>query len=430
MPHDLVIRRAQLRDRAGLVDLAIDSGRFTLIAEGIDSPGREEIDAAGRLVTEPFVDTHFHIDKSFYGETRGRYTYPLRELESSADDFAGELRSGMVEYEQFHENVVPIEETWAFKRAYTVQDVAERVSRALRLALQHGTLALRMFADVDSHAGLTALRGVLRAKERFSDVMDLQVCAFPQEGLTTNPRTHELLAEAVHEGADVIGGLPWVEWDEAAAQEHIDFCFDLAMKHDLDLHFLCDDTDNPNARTLERVAIKALRTNYLGRVASAHNGALRHYPDVHAAKVIELVRQARMSITANAHVNALGTYTRVPELLRAGVNVCVGQDDLDNFYYPLGRADLLDAVHYTVHLARLATPRGFEVAYDIATHNGAKALRLTDYGIAEGNTANVQLYAAHNLHGVLQMNAERSYVVSRGSVVVETKRESTWRWQG
>lgn len=430
MPHDLVIRRAQLRNRDGLVDIAIDGGRFTRIAEGIEGTGREEIDAAGRLATEPFVDTHFHIDKSFYGEAMGRYRYPLRELATPGVDFTDEPRSGMIEYEQFHDNVIPIEATWAFKRAYTIEDVAERVGRALKLAVRHGTLAMRMFVDVDSHAGLTALRGVLRAKERFADVMDLQVCAFPQEGLATNPRTHDLLGEAIREGADVVGGLPWVEWDDAAAQAHIDFCFDLALKHDLDLHFLCDDTDNPNARTLEKVAVKALRTGYLGRVSSGHNGALRHYPDIHAAKVIQLVRQAGMNITANAHVNSLGTYTLVPELLRAGVNVCVGQDDLDNFYYPLGRADLLEAVHYTVHLARLATPRGFEVAFDIATHNGAKALRLRDYRIAEGNPANLQLFAAANVHQVLQMNAERNLVVSRGQVVVETRRETTWRWQG
>ena len=430
MPHDLIIRRVQLRGRAELVDIAIDGGRFTRIAEGIDHTGREEIDAAGRLATEPFVDAHFHIDKSFYGETMGRYRYPLQELAPTGSDFADEPRSGMIEYEQFHDNVVPIEATWAFKRAYTVADVAERVGRALRLAVRHGTLAVRMFVDVDSHAGLTALRGVLHARERFAEIMDLQVCAFPQEGLATNPRTHDLLTEAIGEGADVVGGLPWVEWDDLAAQQHIDFCFELAQKHDLDLHFLCDDTDNPNARTLERVAIKALRTGYLGRVSSGHNGALRHYPDVHAAKVIQLVRQAGMSITANAHVNALGTYTRVPELLRAGVNVCVGQDDLDNFYYPLGRADLLEAVHYTVHLARLATPRGFEVAFDIATHNGAKALRLREHGIAEGHPANLQIFAAANLHQVIQMNAERNYVISRGRVVVETRRETAWRWQG
>jgi cytosine/creatinine deaminase len=430
MSHDLVIRRAQLRNREGLVDIAIDGDRFTRIAAGVEGTGREEIDADGRLVTEPFVDTHFHIDKSFYGDVMGRYRYPLRDLAGPETDFADEPRSGMIEYEQFHDNVVPIEATWAFKRAYTVDDVAERVGRALRLAVQHGTLAMRMFVDVDSHAGLTALRGVVQAKGRFSDVMDLQICAFPQEGLSTNPRTHELLAEAVREGADVVGGLPWIEWDDGAAQEHIDFCFELAMEHDLDLHFLCDDTDNPNARTLEKVAVKALRTGYWGRVSSGHNGALRHYPDVHAAKVIQLVRLAGMNITANAHVNALGTYTRVPELLRAGVNVCVGQDDLDNFYYPLGRADLLEAVHYTVHLARLATPRGFEVAFDIATHNGAKTLRLSGYGIAEDHPANLQLFAARNLHQVIQMNAERNVVISRGRVVVETRRETDWHWKG
>ena len=425
MPDDLIVRNAQLRQRAGLVDIGVADGVITAIEPRITGAGRREIDAAGRLVTEPLVDCHFHIDKSFFGEVTGRYDYPLKEREAkAAASFEGEPRSGMLDYEMSHENVVPIEETWAFKRTYTVDDVAQRIGRALDLAISYGTLAMRMFVDVDSFAGLTALEGAVKARERYGATMDLQICAFPQEGLSTNEESFELMERALVSGADVVGGLPWVEWTDAAASAHIDFCFELAKRFDKDVHFLCDDAPDPMSRTLEMVAAKTIATGFNGRVSSSHNGALRHYPDAHAVRVINMLKQAGVNMVANANVNSLGTYTRVPELLAAGVNVSFGQDDLDNFYYPLGRADMLDVMNFTVHMAHLATPRGFETAFDIGTFNGARTLRLGRYGIAVGNPANMLVFAGHNAHQVLQMQSDRNYVISKGQVVCETNRTS------
>ncbi|MBX3141146.1 MAG: amidohydrolase family protein [Trueperaceae bacterium] len=425
MPDDLIVRNAQLRQRAGLVDIGVADGVITAIEPRITGAGRREIDAAGRLVTEPLVDCHFHIDKSFFGEVTGRYDYPLKEREAkAAASFEGEPRSGMLDYEMSHENVVPIEETWAFKRTYTVDDVAQRIGRALDLAISYGTLAMRMFVDVDSFAGLTALEGAVKARERYGATMDLQICAFPQEGLRTNEESFELMERALVSGADVVGGLPWVEWTDAAASAHIDFCFELAKRFDKDVHFLCDDAPDPMSRTLEMVAAKTIATGFNGRVSSSHNGALRHYPDAHAVRVINMLKQAGVNMVANANVNSLGTYTRVPELLAAGVNVSFGQDDLDNFYYPLGRADMLDVMNFTVHMAHLATPRGFETAFDIGTFNGARTLRLGRYGIAVGNPANMLVFAGHNAHQVLQMQSDRNYVISKGQVVCETNRTS------
>lgn len=428
MPNDLIVRNAQLRQRAELVDIGITDGKITAIETGLGGSAKTEIDAAGRLVTEPLVDCHFHIDKSFFGEVTGRYDYPLREGSSNAvTAFEGEPRSGMLDYEMSHENVVPIEETWAFKRAYTPEDVAQRIGRALDLAIQHGTLAMRMFVDVDSFAGLTALEGAVRARERYGATMDLQICAFPQEGLMTNKGSFDLMERAMASGADVVGGLPWVEWTDAAASDHVDFCFDLAARFDRDIHFLCDDTSDPMSRTLEMVAAKAITSGFGGRVSSSHNGALRHYPDAHAVRVINMLKQAGVNMVANANVNSLGTYTRVPELLAAGVNVSFGQDDLDNFYYPLGRADMMDVMNFTVHMAHLATPRGFETAFDIGTVNGARTLGLKEYGLAVGNPANMLVFDGRNVHDVLQMQSVRNYVISKGRVVSETNRTNSLR---
>ncbi len=423
--YDLVVRRAQLRRRAGLVDIGVKDRVITDIEPELQHPGREEIDAGGRLVTEPFVDCHFHIDKSFFGETVGRYDYPLKPLAQSSERFEGEIRSGMQEYELLHSNVVPIEQTWEFKRRYTAEDVAARVVRALELAMAHGTLAVRMFTDVDSFAGLRALEGVLLARERMGRTMALQVCAFPQEGLVTNQASFDLMRQALEMGADVVGGIPFVELDDEGARRHVAYCFELAKRYDRDLHVLCDDAPNPNFRTLEFVAAATIREGYEGRVSSSHNGALRVYPDAHAARVINLVRQARLNIVANPNVNSLGTLTRVNELLAAGVNVCSGQDDLDNFYYPLGRADLLDSMNFMVHLAHMATPEGFETAFDIVSRNGAKTLGLEGYGLRVGAEANLLIFDGRNLHDVLQMQSDRNYVIARGQVVATTTRRRT-----
>ncbi len=422
MVYDLVLRRAQLRQHRDTVDIGITDGRIVAIAPRIEAPARDEIDAAGRLVTEPFVDCHFHVDKAFTGVTMGRFRYPLRSLPEIDAAFAAEARAGdtggAVPYHGPH----PLDLHRVLKRRYTIENVAERVGKALELALVHGTLAMRVFVDVDPIQRLTALRAVLGARERVADRMSVQVCAFPQDGLLDSPEMATLMEEAMHLGADVVGGIPWVEPDDTAAQAHIDWCFSLARRFDRGVHMLCDDTPDPNSRTLEMVAARTIRDGYQGRVAASHNGALRLYPDEHAAKVIDLVRQAEMHIVVIPSLNLLGTLTRVEEMLAAGINVCCGQDDLDNFFYPLGRANMLDAMHLIVHIAHLATPQGFETAYDIVTRQGARALGLERYAIEAGADANLLIFEGKTLHEVLQMQADRAYVIARGRVVATTTR--------
>lgn len=407
MAFDLVIRRAQLRKRAGLVDIGIVGGKIAAIDVRLDPPGRQEIDAAGRLVTEPFVDCHFHIDKSFTGAMLSRYTYPLRPLH---------IVGG--------EGTDPVAQHRILKPGYTVENVSERIERALALALVHGTLAVRMFVDVDPVQKLTAFKAALRARDRFADRMTLQICAFPQEGLLSHPETLSLMEQALTLGADVVGGIPWIEPDTTRALAHIERCFSLAKRFDRDVHLLCDDTANPTSRTLEMTAAVTIREGYRRRVAASHNGALRYYADADAARVIGLVRDAGIHAVVVPNLGLLGTLTRVEELVTSGINVCSGQDDLDNFFYPLGWADMLDAVFLMVHVAHLATPEGFEVAFDVGTRNGARALGVRDYGIHVDASADLVIFDAHNLQEVLQRRADRVYVIARGRVAATTTRQS------
>lgn len=424
MSLELKVQSAQLRGVPHLMDIGIAGGRIVQLERSITEPADRTIDAGGQLVTPPFADPHCHIDKSYFGELTGRYDYqkhPEVPDESLLAKFRGQARSGMGDMEFVHPNVIPLWESWLFKERYTVDAVAERMLRVLRTAAGNGVLAMRMFCDVDTHAGLKTVEAGLRVREQLRGSMALQVVAFPQEGIWTDPGTDVLMERAVELGADVVGGIPFVEWTEADMQRHVSFCFDLAQRFRRDLHFLCDDTSDPSARTLEMVAVTKLRTGFSGAVASSHNGALSQYPEEHRVRVIGLLRQAGVAIVANAHVNLLGTYTAVPELLQAGILVAAGQDDIDNFYYPLGQPDPLEVAFCVVHAARLAYPEGMEQAFDMVSTNAGKVMGLPKLEVAVGAEANLVVHDARHVRDAIRYRYPRPYVISRGRVVAESR---------
>lgn len=427
MAFDLVIQGAQLRGSPTLTDIGILDGRIAALRPGLDTEGAEVIDAGGRLTVPGFIDSHVHIGKSFYGRETGRWVYGAKEWapEGLQERYRRRSKSAMADYEMRAENVVPILRTWAWKEAYTVEDVARRIGDVLTLALGNGVTASRMFIDVDSFAGLVELEGAFEAKRRFGDLMQLQICAFPQEGLDADPETAGLMRRAMEMGVDVVGGLPWIEWTDELCRRHVDFVFELAREFDKPLHFLCDDARSPMARTLEQVAAKTLQTGWYGRVASSHNGALSSYPEAHAYKVMNLIRNAEMNISCNSHVNLLGALTRVHELVDLGVNVSIGQDDVDNFYYPFGRCDPLEWAWSMVHAGSFAYPRGIEQVFDMLTVNGARTLGLTDYGLEEGRRADLVVLDCRHPHDAIQFQVDRRHVISNGRRVAGTTRE-TW----
>lgn len=432
MGADLTIRNAQLRGAQDLADISVADGRISSIAPVGDTTAEpdqesEVIDAGGRLVVPGFVDSHFHIGKSFYGRDTHRYDYRQEEWNPEGLDkrYHRRYRSGMADYELRYDNIIPIVKQWAWKEAYTVDDVAGRIVDALTLGLASGVTACRMFIDVDSFAGLTEIEGAIEARRRFGELMQLQICAFPQEGLDADPQTADLMVQAMELGADVVGGLPWIEWTDDLCKRHVDFCFELAQKYDAPLHFLCDDAKSPLARTLEYVAAKTIQTGYYGRVASSHNGALSYYPDAHALKVMNLIRNAEMSICCNSHVNLLGAVTRVHELVDLGVNVSIGQDDVDNFYYPFGREDPLEWAWSMAHAGGFAYPSGIEEVFDMLTTNGARTIGLSNYGLDVGCRADLVVLDCAHPRDAIQFQVDRLHVISGGRLVAGTHRE---RW--
>ncbi|HLX55815.1 MAG TPA: amidohydrolase family protein, partial [Ktedonobacteraceae bacterium] len=218
--------------------------------------------------------------------------------------------------------------------------------------------------------------------------------------------------------------------DEARA--HIDFCFELAKRYDKDIHMLVDDTDNPLSRSLEYLAVKTLREGYQGRVAASHCGALAAYNEVHAYKVMDLLKQANVSISSNPHISLVvqGRYdqepirrgiTRVKQLWQHGVNVFSSQDDVADPFYPFGRNDQQEVVGYICHTAHMAAPSEIEAAFDFVTYNAARALRLQDYGLEPGCKADLNVLAAPDVREVLRLQQPPRWVIRKGKALVRTQ---------
>jgi cytosine deaminase len=398
-----IVRRARLRGFEDLVDIAIEDGKIAAVEAGLSGDAVVELDADGSLVVPGFVDGHMHLDKCMLGDS-------MRPNKSQT----------LVE---------AIEITNEHKRHYTVEEIVGRASGVLETAISNGTIAMRGFADVGTVGGLVPIQALLALKERFAGRIELQVCAFPQEGLTMDPGAEELMREAMKLGADVVGGIPWLELTDQYVRDHVDFCFALAQEYDKDLHFLADDTDDSTSRSLEYLAVRSAEEGYHGRVTASHCGALAAYDDTHARRVIEKVLAGGVSISSNTHISlVLGGrsdrglirrgITRTKELIEAGVNVLASQDDVNDPYYPFGRSDQLEVAQYAAHAAHMTYPYELEQILDLVTTNAAKALRLEGYGTAVGDRADLVVLGVPSVREALRLLPPRKYVLRAGEVVV------------
>ena len=403
---DLIIRNARLLDRDERWDIGIDAGRIKALETSITEEGEKEIDAEGALAAPTYINGHVHHDKSNLGDVmRPNKTNSFQEC---------------------------LEITWEHKRTYTIDDIVERASRAIEEGILNGTTVFRVFADVDTIGGMTPLKGIIALREKWADIVDIEVVDFPQEAIIRDPGTKDLMREGMKIGADVVGGLPWHEHLDEDARSHIDFCFDLALEYDKDIHMLVDDTDNPNSRSLEYLAAKTIREEYQGRVSASHCGALAAYDEVHARKVIALVAEAGVSISTNPHISlvAQGRYdtdnmrrgvTRAKDLWQAGANVFSAQDDVNDPYYPFGRNDQQEVASFVCHACHMTYPNEIRAVFDFITQNAAKALRLDGYGLAVGNNADLNILCAPSVHHVLRLQQPPKYVIKSGKILASNK---------
>jgi cytosine deaminase len=397
---EIVVRGARLRGaRKALHDIAIAAGRIARIGERIAGSAAVEIDARGGLATESFVNPHLHLCKV--------YTLFMTDDEAARAYHGAGMRDA----------ASAIELAARVKSKYDERWIIKNVRRALALAALHGTTHLRALADVDSKARLEGVKALLRAREEFKGIVGLQVVAFAQDGLAREPGAAELMREAIALGADVVGGIPWIERTPADTAAHIAFCFDLAREFDRDVSMLVDDAGNAELRTLEAMAREAVKRGWQGRALAHHARAMALYPNVES--VIRLMKEARMSLVTDPHTGPL--HARVKELLGAGVNVCLGQDDISDSYYPFGRNNMLEVAFLAAHLLWMTTRAEMETLYDMVTTRAAQAMNVQRHRLEHGAPANLVVLEAPNVLEALREHSAPVAVVSHGKLVDQSR---------
>ncbi|AKO53344.1 cytosine deaminase [Marinobacter psychrophilus] len=364
------IVNARLQGREGLHRLTIANGRFAeiIVQPELVAGTESELDAVGNLVTPAFVEPHIHLDASMTaGEPRWNQS--------------GTLFEGI--------------ECWAERKAtLSRQDVINRATQTLKMFAAHGIQYVRTHVDV-TDPGLTALKAMLEVRELVAGFVDLQIVAFPQEGIWSFPNGRELMEEAIRLGADVVGGIPHFEFTRDYGTESVRWLMELAHKHDLLVDVHCDEIDDPESRFLEVLAAEALRLDYGSRVAASHTCAMGSYNDAYCSRLFRLLKKSGLRFlcmpTENLHLQGrFDSYpkrrgiTRVPELLDAGLKVAFGQDSIRDPWYPMGNGNLLRTLDVGLHACHMLGMSRIDRCLELITDNGAAAMNLKEYGIATG----------------------------------------------
>jgi cytosine deaminase len=407
---DIVIRQALVSDDQPLMDIAILNGRIAAIDRRIDAATRRVIDAGGRAVLPGLLEPHIHLDKAL--------------LESRLPNRTGTLEEA-------------IRITGLLKRQQTHTDVLDRSRRVLDMAVRHGTVALRCHPDVDPIQGLIGVQTAIELKEEFAALVDLQVVAFPQEGILKSPGTVDLLREAIRLGATIVGGCPYNEhsWEDTKA--HVDTVFELAAEGycDIDIHAdFADDASDRRFAAAAYIARKTIETGYQGRVTLGHVTSLAALVPDQAAEVIALLSEARIHIvTLPATDLYLGgrkepgrnrrrALTPIQALRDAGVNVTFSSNNIRNAFTPFGNADPLQIGLLLAHVAQLGSPADQAFVLHMCTHAAAAAMGIAaDYGIAVGRCADLVIVDTLKIADALLDLPTRLWVIKRGKVTVETQ---------
>lgn len=401
---DLVITRARLRGVAGLHQIGIEGGRISAVTT--DSiTGDQTIDADGRLVTESFVNAHMHLDKVFTLDRAGQ---------AALGEYTGPGMGGAM---------TSIELASAVKAEYDEAWIAPNVDRAVALAATHGVRHVLAFADVDTSAGLAGVRPVLAAREQWRGIVDLQVVAFPQDGLLRDPGAEELVVQALDLGADTVGGIPWIEHTDADAQEHVRRLVELAAERGLRVAMLTDDAGDPSLRTTEMLAVELIRTGLIGRGVANHARAIGHYPLPSVRRLAGLAHQAELGFVSDPHTG--GLHLPVFEFLDAGLSVALGQDDLEDAYYPFGRHNMLEVGFLAAHLLGAMSDSALDRIYDSITTTAARVLGVAGHVLEPGGNADLVVLEGSTVRHALARHAPPAYVVHNGVLVAETTTSTT-----
>lgn len=399
---DVLIKRAQLRDRrpGQLVDIGISSGQITSIEESTALEAHTAIDAQGNLVTESFVDPHLHTCKV--------YTLQMMDEEALKAYRGADMGKAMTAIELAARVKEKYDESW----------IIENVRKALAEAVQYGNTHIRAFADVDSKARLEGVKALIQAREEFKGIVDVQVVAFAQDGTVREPGAADLVREAMALGADVVGGIPWIEFTDADIVQHVKEIFDIAEEYDKGVSMLVDDAGDPGLRSLELMALETIRRGRQGRSLAHHARAMALYPKPYFQKLAALLNKAKMGLVTDPHTGPL--HARVRELLEEGVLVCLGQDDISDAYYPYGRSNMLEVAFLASHLLWMTAAEEMEILYDMITTRAAQAMGIKDFKLEVGAPAHLVVLDQPNVLEALRYHERPAYVISHGKLVEKT----------
>ncbi len=404
---DLVVRNAALPDGRVGMDIAVRAGRIAAVAahgELAGAGGAVEIDAQGQLVSPPFVDAHFHMDATL--------SYGLPRVNQS-----GTLLEGIALWGEL-------------KPLLTEEAIVERALAYCDWAVGKGLLAIRSHVDVGDPR-LIAVDALLHVRERVKPYLDLQLVAFPQDGVLRAPGALDTLQRALDKGVEVVGGIPHFERTMAEGAESVRILCEIAAARGLRVDMHCDETDDPMSRHIETLALHAQRLGLRGRVNGSHLTSMHSMDNYYVSKLIPLIAEAGVSATANPLINITiqgrhDTYpkrrgmTRVPELMAAGIDVAFGHDCVMDPWYSLGSADMLEVAHMGLHVAQMTGQEAMRACFDAVTAVPARILGLEGYGLTPGCHADFVLLQARDPIEAIRLRAARLAVVRRGRVIART----------
>ena len=401
---DLLIHNATLPDGRHTMSVAVQDGTIVEVAAGLQTPAHHSIDAQGQLLSPPFVDAHFHMDATL--------SYGLPRVNQS-----GTLLEGIA--------------LWGELKPLLTQDaLIERALAYCDWAVAKGLLAIRTHVDVCDDR-LLAVDALLEVQRQVAPYIDLQLVAFPQDGVLRAPGALANLKRALDKGVDVVGGIPHFERTMADGALSVKLLCELAAERGLRVDMHCDESDDPLSRHVETLAFETQRLGLHGRVTGSHLTSMHSMDNYYVSKLIALMAEAQLHAVANPLINITlqgrhDTYpkrrgmTRVPELLAAGINVAFGHDCVMDPWYSLGSGDMLEVAHMGLHVAQMTSQAAMRQCFDAVTMNAARIMGLAHYGLEKGCHADFVLLQARDPVEALRLRATRLQVFKRGKLLAQT----------
>ncbi|XQW87606.1 cytosine deaminase [Aeromonas veronii] len=407
----MLIQHIRLAGREGLWQIRCQDGVITAIEPHDEhAVAGRVLDVEGGLAIAPFIEPHIHLDTT---QTAGEPSWNL----------SGTLFEGI--------------ERWAERKALlTHEDVKQRAIQTLKWQIANGIQFVRTHVDV-SDPNLVALKAMLEVREEMKEWVELQIVAFPQEGILSYPNGKALLEEALKLGADVIGAIPHFEFTREYGVESLRYIFDLAEKYQVLVDVHCDEIDDEQSRFIETLATLAYERGIGHRVTASHTTAMHSYNGAYASRLFRLLKMADINFVANPLVNIhlqgrFDTYpkrrgiTRVKEMLEANINVCFGHDDVFDPWYPMGTANMLQVLHMGLHVCQIMGYEQINDGLKLISCHSARTLNVQDrYGIEVGKPANLLILPAENGFDAVRRQVPVRYSIRHGKVIAQTRPAQT-----